>query len=106
MAGVRIHLMAGQQRGLAGVVFDTKIPYGRALFCKACDRWHKTKVYHVNLDDNDTVIVSTGVLAQLKKVGAIGTVFEVWNEVENPPRQIIKIGEVKQDHNYTDLEVR
>jgi hypothetical protein len=106
MPGVRIVLHEGQERGLAGVMFDTKIPYGVPTMCKLCRTLHATKVYHINLDSENSTIVSTGVLEQLKKSGAIGTVFDIESEVENPPKLVIQLGQAKPDHNYTNAEVR
>lgn len=91
MSGYRIQLREGQPRGAAGVKVDTRVTYGTPLTCRQCDAIEFTRHLHLRLDDADATIVSSQVVAQLRDLGLIGTMFEVTNEAVGPP-QVIQLG--------------
>ncbi len=58
-------------------------PFRTAYLCPTCNKAHAVKTYHLNLDDQGSVIVSTTIYERLKEVGLAG--FELVNEVRDPP---------------------
>jgi len=91
MNGFRIQLVPGKQRGAAGVKIDTKVTYGSPLTCRQCQAIEFTRHLHLRLDDADATIVSGQVVAHLRELGYIDTVFVVTNEAVGPT-QVINLG--------------
>lgn len=57
--------------------------------CRTCGLPHNCKTYHFDLDAEGTVLVSSGVLKELKKMEN-NAGFNVVNTVSDPPKQ--KVG--------------
>lgn len=92
MPGWRVQLLPGIDRGAAGVKVDTGKRYGAAMLCRQCDTWETTQHLHLRLDDANAIVVSSGVRDELARLGLIGTVLVVTNEVQGPPQQTINLG--------------
>lgn len=57
--------------------------YPVPMVCPTCNEIHYHKTYHLNLDGEGCVTVSSTVLERLKEIGLAG--LEVLNEVKRPP---------------------
>lgn len=102
--GWRIQLRPGVARGADGVKIDTRRAYGVPYLCRQCDRLEVTKHIHLDLDDADSRIVSRDVAAQLARLGALETLFEVTNEVIGPPQINVRVGPTRR-REFLLLEV-
>ncbi len=63
--------------------------------CRTCGTPHDVKTYHLDLDGEGTIIVSTTVYEKLQALADHGG-FEFVNRVVNPPAQELKIPLVLQ----------
>lgn len=57
--------------------------------CKICTIPHEYKTYHLKLDDEGCILVSTGIYDHIARMVDKGG-FEIANVIHNPPTQIIK----------------
>lgn len=90
--GWRVQLRPGIERGRDGVKVDTHRRYVVPRLCPQCKTTEETKLLHIDLDDANSRIVADGVMTELELCGAIGTVFEVTNEVQSPPGMTFTLG--------------
>jgi hypothetical protein len=90
--GWRVQLLPGIPRGIDGVKVDTGRRYAVPRLCPQCKATEETKLLHLDLDADDSRIVSDGVAEELEQCGAIGTVFDVTNEVAGPPHMTFSLG--------------
>lgn len=92
MPGVRIQHRIG--RNGYYVLSDSGQPLqGRQDPCPICSGVvHDFKTWHLLLDDQGAVIVSTQIAERIKQMGPAMTGFEIVSEVLNPPPQRIGIG--------------
>lgn len=81
MPGVR--LAHPSLRGITYVVEDPFRPYTVPYLCQTCQTTHNMKSYHLELDGEGAVIVSTTVYERLQELGMAGLVL--MNEVKEPP---------------------
>lgn len=93
-AGVR--LRHANARNVRYTVVDSDRPYPVPYVCSeprlgGCGSTHTFKTYHLNLDDQGTVIVNAVLFARIKP-RLIADGFTVAGEVANPPPQIIGAG--------------
>lgn len=85
MAGVRIYSPVGHNGHY--VIVDQTRPYTTPFECSGCHNTHVFKTYHIRLDSFGFAIVSREVWARLQAIP--GAPFELSNEVEKPPSQIV-----------------
>lgn len=73
-------------------------PYGRNILCPRCKKFHAIKTVHLDVNDAGTVIVSKGVLDELKLAGLPG--FEFVTAVNNPPALVMnpKVSRAEMDY--------
>lgn len=90
--GWRLQLLPGIDRGRDGVKIDTHRRYLVPRACPQCGCMEETKFLHIDLDAANSRIVADGVMTELELCGAIGTIFEVTNEVVTPPDQTFTLG--------------
>jgi len=91
--GWRVQLLPGIDRGRDGVKVDTGLRYAVPRLCPQCKATEPTKLLHIDLDAANSRIVADGVMTELERCGAIGTIFEVTNEVAAPPGLTFTLGE-------------
>lgn len=89
MPGIR--LRHPELRSTLLLLVDPERPYIPPYLCSACNVAHTAKTYHLYLDHQGTVIVSTGVLAGLRRIPGMGG-LQVENVVADPPNQTVHIG--------------
>ena len=93
MAGVR--LGHSGLRNTTLVLFHPVKKYKNGPYlCPKCGTSHVYKSYHLDLDDQGTVIVSVGVFNALRELGLPG--LTILNEVAKPPPQHLAVGGVAQ----------
>lgn len=85
MPGVR--LRHPTRRNERFVATDNRRPYRVPYACLECGTTHECKTYHLELDDEGTVIVSKEIADRLLTLN--GGEFEFANVVENPPAQTL-----------------
>lgn len=89
MAGVRLGHETLRNGTL--VLFHPVKKYKNGPYlCPKCNLAHVNKSYHLDLDDQGTVIVSIGVFNALRELGLPG--LTVLNEVAHPPTQNLSVG--------------
>jgi hypothetical protein len=88
LAGIRL----GHEslKNVTYVIFHPVQKYKVPYLCGKCQATHTYKSYHLDLDDQGTVIVSHGVFDALREVGLPG--LQVLNEVQKPPPQHLSFG--------------
>jgi hypothetical protein len=80
---------------MANMMITIELPY--KLFkvpqdkCPTCQIVHHVKTYHLPLDDQASIVVSTGAHAQLKEFAGLPN-FMVEGEVLNPPSARLDMG--------------
>ncbi len=87
MPGVR--LVHETLRGGELLIEDRSRPYLVGWFCLSCQREHRHKTYHLRLDGEGAVIVSTTIYERLRAIGLERVGLAVANEVAKPPAQIV-----------------
>lgn len=92
MAGVRIKHPTAHS-GVFLVRHFRRYPV--PIHCERCQTFHIHKTYHLDLDADGTVIVSTTVFERLKEVGLAG--FSMVNVVKRPPPISLEIPNVIQN---------
>jgi hypothetical protein len=63
-------------------------PYRVPILCPACGTSHRVKTYHIAVDADGFAFISHEIWEQMKKHNQFAG-FELANEVERPPAQII-----------------
>lgn len=86
--GVRLFHKSAKS-GTLVIIHPTR-RYRQPFACPKCEKVHTRKAIHLNLDDQGSVIVSLGVLKELKEAGMPG--LAIANEVNNPPPQTLYVG--------------
>lgn len=66
-------------------------PYSRPFLCPTCNITHEFKTYHLQLDDQGCVIISTGILKRLLEVGLERLELSVMNVISKPPPIVLDL---------------
>ncbi len=92
MPGIRI---IHNDPRMANMMITIELPYmefGRPQDkCPTCQIVHHVKTYHLPLDDQASIVVSTGAFAQLKEFAGLPNLM-VEGEVLNPPAAKLDMG--------------
>lgn len=84
-------------KGVMMILRDLARPLSKSNLrpvCDVCTVVHTFKTYHLLLDDEGCILVSTGVWDHIEKMFDKGG-FEIANIIHNPPTQILKPRTVK-----------
>ncbi len=98
---VGVRLFHESLRNCVYVVVHPTKGYKHPYLCPTCNKQHERKSIHLNLDSEGSVIVSSGVLEDLRQAGMPG--LTIANEVTNPPMQTLFMG--SQAHAFEIQEV-
>lgn len=99
--GVRLFHKSAKGGNLV-IIHPTRM-YRRPFDCPKCQKVHTRKAIHLDLDDQGSVIVSLGVLKELKESGMPG--LAIANEVNNPPPQTLYVGSNPKAYNIEEIDM-
>lgn len=85
-----VRLFHEDLRNCTIVVVHPKREYRVPFECPTCNQTHRWKAYHLNLDDQGSVIVSEAVYKRLREAGMPG--LSVANKASDPPPQTLYMG--------------
>lgn len=91
-------------RSVVALVTDQTRPYKTPLMCPICRVIHTHKSLHIQLNDAGQALVSEGVLASLRRSGAIDAPggFRVTGSTKNPPALLISSRVTRAEQDYTN----